>query len=65
MLVLSRKTYERICIGDSIIMTVVDIKPGLVRLAFEAPEEVVIDRAEIRDRRQSIVAPRRLKVRTS
>lgn len=50
MLVLSRKMGERVCIGQSVVVTVVAVKNGQVRLAFEAPDHVAIDRAEVRQR---------------
>jgi carbon storage regulator CsrA len=52
MLVLSRKPWKRVCIGDAIVLTVVALENGRVRLAFEAPQDVAIDRAEVRQRRQ-------------
>jgi len=50
MLVLSRKLNETIIIDDTIRVTVVDIRPNQVRLGFEAPNEVVIYREELRGR---------------
>ena len=47
MLVLSRKTNERIRIGDNIIITVVGTSPGQVRLGIEAPETVLVYREEL------------------
>jgi carbon storage regulator len=47
MLVLSRHVFERIRIGDSIILTVVKIQDGKVRLGIEAPPEVHIARDEL------------------
>ena len=47
MLVLSRKRNQTICIGDSIRVTVSQIKRGQVRLAIEAPRHVNIRRREI------------------
>jgi carbon storage regulator len=52
MLVLSRKERERVWIGESILLTVVEVRSGQVRLAFEAPEGVCIDREEVRRRRR-------------
>ena len=46
MLVLTRKTNERICIGDNITLTVVKIDGRKVRLGIEAPKEVIIRREE-------------------
>jgi len=50
MLVLSRKEGERIVIGERIVMTVVEMRGGRVRLAFDAPPEVAIHRQEIHRR---------------
>ncbi len=52
MLVLSRKAGERVHIGASVVVTVVAIHNGRVRLAFDAPSQVPIDRAEVRQRWQ-------------
>lgn len=52
MLVLSRKTGQRIRIGASVVLTVVEARNGQVRLAFDAPPEVAIDREEIRQRKR-------------
>jgi len=49
MLVLSRRTNERIVIGDDITITVVDIRGDKVRLGVEAPKEVPVHRREIYD----------------
>jgi carbon storage regulator len=47
MLVLSRKLGEKICIGQNIFLTVVDIERGKVRLGIEAPREIPIYRQEL------------------
>jgi carbon storage regulator len=52
MLILSRKTGERVHIGASVVLTVVEAGHGRVRLAFDAPADVSIDREEVR-RQQS------------
>lgn len=49
MLVLSRKLGERICIGDNIFITVVDINRGKIRLGIEAPRDVPVYRQELLD----------------
>jgi len=51
MLVLTRKIGERIMIGEDIVLTVIDCTSGRVRLGFEGPKEVQIDREEIRRKR--------------
>lgn len=52
MLVLSRRPDERIRIGEDIFVTVVAVRGDAVRLGFEAPVEVVIDREEVWVRKQ-------------
>ncbi len=47
MLVLSRKLGEKICIGDNICITVVDIDRGKVRLGIDAPRSVPVYRQEL------------------
>lgn len=47
MLVLSRKTGERIMIGDKITLTVVRIGPNNVRIGIEAPRDLNIVREEL------------------
>lgn len=47
MLVLSRKTSERIKIGKDIYLTVVEIRGNKVRLGIEAPKNVTVDREEV------------------
>jgi carbon storage regulator len=47
MLVLSRKPGEKVIIGNGITVTLVEIQGQRVRLAFEAPDEVPIWRAEL------------------
>ena len=49
MLVLSRKSGERIVIGPNIELRVVDIGMTRVRLAIDAPQEVAIYRRKYRD----------------
>ena len=47
MLVLSRKSGERILIGDEITITVVRIGPNNVRIGIEAPRKLNIVREEL------------------
>jgi carbon storage regulator len=47
MLVLSRKTGERVIVADGIQITVVAVKGNKVRLGFLAPEDTVIRRGEL------------------
>jgi carbon storage regulator len=47
MLVLSRKLGEKICIGENICITIVDIDRGKVRLGIDAPRDIPISRSEL------------------
>jgi len=47
MLVLSRKPGEKVVIDNGITVTVVDVTGNRVRLAFDAPDQVHILRAEL------------------
>ena len=47
MLVLSRKSGERILIGKDVTVTVVRIGPNTVRLGIDAPREMNIVREEL------------------
>lgn len=47
MLVLSRQRDESIIIGDSIVITVVDIRGDKVRLGIQAPTEIPVHRQEV------------------
>lgn len=50
MLVMSRRRGERVVIGQSIVVTVLQASDGRVRLGFEAPEGTPIHREEVFDR---------------
>jgi carbon storage regulator len=47
MLVITRKSGERVCLGDDVTVTVLEISGSTVRLGIEAPAEVPIYRHEI------------------
>jgi carbon storage regulator len=47
MLVLSRKPGEKVVVGNDITLTVVEVRGDRVRLAFDAPDQVRILRAEL------------------
>ena len=47
MLVLSRKPGEQVVLGNDITLTVVEVRGERVRLAFDAPDQVRILRAEL------------------
>lgn len=46
-LVIGRKAGEKVMVGDEVEITVLSTDRGQVRLAFEAPPHVVIDRLEV------------------
>jgi len=52
-LILSRKVQEAIVIGDDIRVTVLEIGGRNVRLGVEAPEDVAVDREEVRARKEA------------
>jgi carbon storage regulator len=47
MLVITRKSGERINVGDDVTITVLDVNGSTVRLGIEAPTEVKVHRHEI------------------
>jgi carbon storage regulator len=47
MLVITRKPGERICLGDDVTITVLDVAGSTVRIGIEAPAEVRVYRHEI------------------
>ena len=49
MLVLSRQRDESIMIGDSIVVTIVDIRGDKCRLGFTAPTDIAIHRKEVQE----------------
>ncbi|QDT84612.1 carbon storage regulator [Gimesia chilikensis] len=50
MLVLSRKKNERICIGENIVITIVEIRGDKIRIGIDAPKDIPVDRDEVRKR---------------
>jgi carbon storage regulator len=47
MLVLSRRQGESIVLDHNIVITIVEIRGDVVRIAIEAPEGTVIQRREV------------------
>ncbi len=53
MLVLTRKIGESVVIAGNIRVVITDIRGEKVRLGIAAPTGVIVDRAEIHERRQA------------
>ncbi len=53
MLILSRRESERICLGNSIVVTVIRVSGDKVRLGIEAPSDVVVLCGELEAHRGS------------
>jgi carbon storage regulator len=51
MLVLTRMPGEKIHIGDDIVVTVLSVKGDRIRLGIVAPTDTIVDREEVRERR--------------
>lgn len=49
MLILSRKTNQKIRVGDSIEITVIEVRGDQVKIGVEAPRSVKVFRKEIYD----------------
>jgi carbon storage regulator len=47
VLVLSRKQFEVIVIGNNIKVHLLDVRNGRVRIGIEAPKEIPVARAEL------------------
>jgi len=57
MLVLSRKTGQKILVGKNIIITVVRIDQGIARIGIEAPKDIAIVREELLEAREKAREP--------
>ena len=60
MLVLSRREQERIRLGESIVVTVIQVAGDKVRLGIDAPSDVLVLRDELEPRRQTRPLPPRV-----
>lgn len=48
MLVLSRKMDEEVVIGEDIVIKVISVQNGIVKLGFDAPQDKIILRGELK-----------------
>ena len=53
MLVLTRKVGEAIMVSEDIRITVLEVRGEKVRLGIAAPEDVIVDRQEVHEKRQN------------
>lgn len=60
MLVLSPRVGEKIVIGESVVLTVLAVRPGAVRLGIERPCDMPVHRAEVWCQMRDLPAPRDL-----
>jgi len=49
MLVLSRKKFDSVMVGDDVEISIVEIRGDKVRLGIEAPKEIPVHRREVYD----------------
>jgi carbon storage regulator len=56
MLVLGRKTGERVLVGDDIEVVVVEVRGNRVKLGFCAPDYLPIQRGELYEREHRLPA---------
>ena len=47
MLILSRKINEKICIGNDITLTIIEVRGEQVKIGVDAPKEVKVFRQEV------------------
>jgi len=49
MLILTRKEGEKVIINDNIVIEILEIDRGTIKMGIDAPKEIPILRAEIKD----------------
>lgn len=47
MLILSRKTNEKICIGENITLTIIEVRGDQVKIGVDAPKDIKVFRHEV------------------
>jgi carbon storage regulator len=53
MLILTRRRGERLCIGEQVVITILDVRGHQVRVGIEAPKDVPVDREEVHLRKDA------------
>lgn len=52
MLVLTRKTGQRVCVGNAIVFTVLETRKNKVRIGIDAPHHIAVDREEVWEKKR-------------
>jgi carbon storage regulator len=65
VLVLERKEMERINIGDNVVITLVRICGNKCKIGVDAPDDMVVDREEVSQRRKERPWPKAGKCQTA
>jgi carbon storage regulator len=60
MLALTRRKDETICIGDGIVLQVIEIRGGRMRLGVQAPDCVTVDRKRIWECKEKPTTPKQV-----
>lgn len=50
-LVITRKTHEKVLIGQDVIVNILEAKNNQVKLGIYAPDDTPVDREEIREKK--------------
>ena len=58
MLVLTRKVFETVHVGEDIVITVCSIAGDRVKLGIQAPASLSVDRGEVRNRKRAGQPPK-------
>jgi|TARA_Y100000296_G_C4933952_1_gene138039 carbon storage regulator len=58
MLILSRKTNQRIIIDGNVVITIVEIRGDQVRVGIDAPKSTRVDREEVFNAKARLFAKR-------
>lgn len=53
MLILTRRVGQSVCIGENVIVTVVEIIGNRVRIGIDAPKSLTVNRREVSERIES------------